>query len=112
MNDEYTLAQMRMLLYLVKFRFYSSSNEISDLIVPLVKSLDCREEPSGNDDSQETEEERRRWELIVYDFLESIQWLVVILLLVLIGIIVSRVVCLYFSIRTNNETLPLSITHQ
>lgn len=90
LNDDYTFAQMKMLLYLVKFRFYSSSKEIHDLIVPLVKSLDCRE-IFKDQSSTPAEEvvEKRRPELVVYDILESIQWLVIILLLVLVGIVVS-----------------------
>ena len=90
MNDDYTFAQMKNAPLSREIPILQFVEKIHDLIVPLVKSLDCRE-IFKDQSSTPAEEvvEKRRPELVVYDILESIQWLVIILLLVLVGIVVS-----------------------
>ena len=67
------------LLYLVKFRFYSSSSDVHNLTVPLLNCLDCREEPVDNL-NETIKVDQKPCAIIVYDFLESVLWLVIILL--------------------------------
>jgi hypothetical protein len=118
--SDYSYQTGRLLLYLVKFNFYGTPERMKDLIFPLVNALDRRsvvrskgyrgkdmEDNVSEVDVETVEEESLEDQLAkkyptekkVFDFLESIPFLILILSLVLIAVGIT----LYMVIADYND---------